>query len=185
MKKIYYIKIDGEVKQITEEERKKFLDSIKKENKKYICPDCKVCDCEKIVYSDIRRCSEVNTALLDRTIMQTIGPNGYKTLVKDDILKVYDCEKFEPFEQVIINKERIIAKEILDITAEMLQIKDKLKDNNTKEDYDRFVKLSFLKKSKINSITNKKVLERLNKELIKLKGDHIQKFEKTKVLVNE
>lgn len=185
MKKIYYIKINGEVKKITEEEREEFLNSMKKENKKYMCPECKVCDCEKIMYTDIRRCSEVDLALFERKISDVVTVEGKTRHIKDDRFTVFECEKFEPFEEVIINKEKAVAKEVLDITNEILQLKDQMKENYSKDDYERFVQLSDLKNKKIESITNIKVLKRLNKELVDLKGKHKQNIKKTKVLINE
>lgn len=173
MRKIYYIKVNNEIKKITDEERNEFLKSIN--NKKYLCPDCKICDCEKIKYTDIRRCEEVDMALLERKITPFETANGVVRHTMDDTLKVYECKRFEPYETVIIGKEKIIANEIVELTIEML---------NNKDNTSVYRSLLKLKEEKLKSITNKKVLKYLDEKLEEIKKKQHIKEKKLK-LINE
>ena len=116
-KQKYYVKKDGIVSEISKEEYNQINKDLRKENKKYLCPNCRVCTCEKIRYSDINICEEVNLATFKKTYKKI---DDKQVLEKD--FKVYDCNKFEMFRELVVRGELIIKTEILEISKRIYEL---------------------------------------------------------------
>ena len=110
----YYVKKDDKVRRITEKEYKELLKKLKDEGKSYICPNCRVCTCEKIRYTDITRCEEVGYGVF---ILKTYESSGEsKTVVtRDKTFQVFECDQFEPFRDIAVQQEISTKNEILDL----------------------------------------------------------------------
>ena len=103
----YYIKKDGVLNEVNKEEYILFKEKMEKLNKFYLCPHCKVCTCEKIRYSDINVCEEVNTSvykLLEGIYKNPTNGKHFKKTEVDEF-EVYDCDKFELYSNLAINKD--------------------------------------------------------------------------------
>lgn len=133
--KKYYIKKNGIVNEVTEDEYKIFKEQMEKLKKFYLCPHCKVCTCDKIKYSDIKVCEEVNDAayeLLKGVYKNKLnGKNTKKTEVEE--FEVYDCDKFELYSNLVIEDNIVRAKTQEEKNDEELNqgqsLKNKLEEN--------------------------------------------------------
>lgn len=154
----YYIKKDGVVSEVNKKEFDKVKKDLRKENKKYICPNCRVCTCEKIRYTDINICEGVNLATFEKTSGKV---NDQHILERD--FKVYDCDHFEMFKELAIRGELIIKSEILEISKKIYELL--LSDDYSQEELDNLYEQRDLKKQQLQ---DNMVLEDLGKEESKL-----------------
>lgn len=152
-KQKYYVKKDGIVSEINREEYNQVNKELMKENKKYLCPNCRVCTCEKIRYSDINTCEEVILATFKKTYRKV---DDRQVLEKD--FKVYDCNKFEMFRELVIRGELIIKSEILEISKKIYELL--LTDDYDDEELEKLYELRDKKKEELhdcgilNELTN-------------------------------
>lgn len=156
----YYLKRNGKVKKLTKEEYEQLKKELKKEGKKYICPNCNVCDCEKIKYTDITRCKEVDYGLYIKKVYEFSADIRVEHTI-DEKFEVYDCERFHPFKEAIIHSENVIRNEIIKIDKQILLLKKELEVTNDKEKIQQVIKLQKIKSKKLKQITTQEVLKRL------------------------
>lgn len=175
----YYLKKDNKVHKMTKEEYKQFMEELKKEGTKYQCANCKVCDCEKIRYTNIYACEEVNVGLFIRKTYQFSVEGSIRNNV-DDTFFVYDCNRFEPFREAVLHEQNIIREEILEIENQILKLEDEIKKEKDEEKTKKLTDLKKLKSEKIKLVTEKTVLERLKSQQKNIREQYT--YEKIKKL---
>lgn len=180
----YYLKQEGKVIEISHQEYSEFKKLLKTQGKKYMCSDCRVCDCEKIKYTNINVCDEVDLGLFINKIYE-IEVDGRKRLVNDETFDVYDCKRFEPFKDVIIKKENMIKHEILLIDTEILQLEDELSNKLDSEKETKLRKLKHLKEDKLKLIHDDNVLAKLKQQESILSYNYNEETNKTLKLTSD
>lgn len=164
----YYIKNDGVVKEATKEEYEEFLNKLKKEKKDYICPNCRVCDCEKIRYTNIYKSEEVNIGTFIRKKYNSYeSGNVYR--IKDDIFRVYDCNRFEIFKEILLKDEIITKNQILLLDEKIVFLELKTNIKNDEKIYEKIEKLKESRDEKIKLLHDKDIISELEKEEKQLK----------------
>lgn len=180
----YYLKQEGKVIEISHQEYSEFKKLLKTQGKKYMCSDCRVCDCEKIKYTNINVCDEVDLGLFINKIYE-IEVDGRKRLVNDETFDVYDCKRFEPFKDVIIKKENMIKHEILLIDTEILQLEDELSNKLDSEKETKLRELKHLKEDKLKLIHDDNVLAKLKQQESILSYNYNEETNKTLKLTSD
>lgn len=106
----YFIKKDGIITEVTEEKYNLFKKKLEMLNKQYLCPNCKETMCEKIRYSDINRCEEVNTAVYELIDGKYIDKNTGKEKKKHEVEEfiVFDCNKLDLYSHLVKEKNGTI-----------------------------------------------------------------------------
>ncbi|MBQ9024112.1 MAG: hypothetical protein IJ105_02690 [Bacilli bacterium] len=169
-KTIYYLKINNKIIKISEEEKNEFLKSL--ENKEYLCSNCKICDCEKIKYYDIRICDEVNIALLERTLKEFVSQTGRVIHTKDDKIFVYDCKRYEEFNDKKIEEERKIARKIIVISRRINRLKDNLEFRFTEKRNEELIENEKLIEDYFKLLTNESIIKELRQDLKKISDSY-------------
>ena len=171
LKTKYYLKKEGRVIEINQQEYSEFKKLLKKEDKKYMCSDCRICDCEKIKYTNINICEEVNLGLFINRFYEMKSEDKTR-IVRDETFDVYDCNRFEPFNDVEIRKENMIKHEILLIDKEILQLEDALSNKLDSKLENKLRELRRLKDDKLKLIHNENVLNKLKKQEVILNDNY-------------
>lgn len=159
----YYIKKDGNVKKVNKEEFDEFVKSLINDNKTYLCPNCSVCDCEKIRYTNIYECEEVNIGTYERRTRQYTKEGKILKSI-DETFRVYDCDRFKLFKEIALANNNSLKDQILKIDKQLIILKDEIKDKNNENKNKSIEKLEKQRLEIINQIDNTDVLENLKKE---------------------
>ena len=147
-----------------------------KENKqKYICPDCSICDCDKIKYTNINNASEVELGLYVRKIYQS-SEQGVVRKTKDVDFTVYECKRFKKYNSKELFDERVSAKEVVRIYKEILELRSEVNAYKSKETVNKLLSLVNLKRELYNSIKDKNIKEELDRKLEKIKKEHLKEL---------
>lgn len=168
----YCIKQNGKVIIITKEEYENFTKQLKEQGKKYICPDCSVCDCEKIRYTNINKAEEVDLALYERKIFES-NNQGVIRKTKDIDFKVFECKRFTKYKERISQDDKLTAKEVIKIYKEMLELRSELNTYKNPETADRLLHLSYSKRDQYNSIKDKNIKNQLDKKLETIRKEYV------------
>ena len=178
-KKVYYLKKDEKIIKMTSEEIKEFLNTIK--DKKFLCPECRICDCEKIRYTDIKRTEGVSLGILDRTVKQNKDIDGKMYKYIDDIIYVYECSKFEEFKETKIQREKQIANKILSIDKSINKIKDDLEKRYSEILNKQLILLEKERKENLELITESSILNNLILEENEINKNYLKRKNKEKM----
>lgn len=184
LKTKYYLKKEGKVIEINQHEYNEFKKTLKSEGKKYICSDCRVCDCEKIKYTNINICQEVDLGLFINKIYK-IESEEKTRILNDETFDVYDCNRFEPFNDVEIKKENMIKHEILLIDKQILQLEDTISNKLDSEKENKLRELRRLKDDKLKLIHNENVLNKLKKQEVILNDNYSEEKRKELKLTSD
>lgn len=139
----YYVKKEGVVSKIDKKEFDQINRSLKSDNKRYLCPSCKVCTCQKIKYTDINRCEKVNLATFKKSYTNV---DNVQLIERD--FKVYDCNEYDMYSDLKIKHELIIKHEILQLSNKIYGLLLK-SDPNNKEVLEELYELKNLKKQQL------------------------------------
>ena len=177
----YYIKKDGKVIEVDINQLKNFLETLKKEGKKYICPNCSVCDCEKIIYTDINKSKEVIIGTFERKDYKFFR-NDKVIRTKDETFKVYECKRFEMFKEFDKQNGINLRKEIINIDKKILTLKHEIINQYDKEKNEELVRLQMNRREMIDKIDDPAVLEDLKIREDSLKRMYMRINERNKAL---
>ena len=189
LKQDFYVKENDIVLKVTKQEYKDFIANIEKSGGKYICPECRICTCEKIRYYDINCCEGVKSATLSKKYYKLIRkPDAEITKEEiqelensryvDKVFHVYQCDKFEKFKELTASYQKKVIRKVIDLDMEILTLKDEIKGIGNNNKFQVLSELINLRNSKIEDITDEEFKSRLIEEERKLK----EKFEKNKIL---
>lgn len=180
----YYKKQNGIVVNITKEEHEEFTKQLKKEGKKYICPNCSICDCEKIKYTNINVAEEVDLATYVKRIYESNEEDIVRKTRDIDFI-VYECKRFKKFKDKELFDERHYAKEVIRIYKEMLELKSQMDTYKYRETANKLLLLSYQKRDLYNSIKDENIKKELDEKLQKIKEEHIKTVTKNLKLTIE
>lgn len=101
----YYIKVNGKVYEVSKDKFKEFKKTLKDEKRKYLCPDCKVSNCNKIVYSNIKYCPEVSDATYVLEVHERTNSSGIKYHTNHIAeFMVFDCKQYKILSELLKKK---------------------------------------------------------------------------------
>lgn len=175
----YYLKKNGKVNIITKEEYEEFINKMKSEGKKYQCSDCKICDCEKIKYTNIYNCEEVELAIFVRKKYQFIGENMVKNTI-DNTFTVFECNRFEPFREIILKEQNNTKDQILELEKQIVSLEDQTREKVNKKKQQELNELKEQRKQLMRLITEKSVLDKLKRQQKNIREQYT--YEKVKKL---
>ena len=173
----YCIKQNGKVIVITKEEYENFTKQLKEQGKKYICPDCSVCDCEKIRYTNINKAEEVDLALYERKIFES-NNQGIVRKTKDIDFKVFECKRFTKYKERISQDDNLTAKEVIKLYKEILELRSELNTYKNSETAEKLLHLSYLKRDLHNSIRDRNIKNQLDKDLEEIRKEYVSNVTK-------
>ena len=160
--KRYYIKKDGVVTEVTAEKYNLFKEKLKMLKKQYLCPNCKECLCEKIRYSDINKCEEVNVATYKLVNNKYIDPKTGKQMYRYEVDEfiVFDCNKFNLYSHLVQEQDGTIHNkktEEENINLKSFDNKEQLEKKEIKE--------KEKKEQEEKKLKNKEILENVRKQV--------------------
>lgn len=177
--KEYYIKKDNKIVKCTSEEYLNFLKEMKKNGLKNLCPNCSVCTCDKIRYSNIKMSSEVNVGSCMTKTYSSVQDQKNK-ITSEKFFDVFECTKFKKYKDLVIREQQQINKQILILDKQILELKYFSKLSEQKVD-EKLKALREAKEEKMKLLTENEIIERLEKQEVELKEEYSKKLR----LINE
>lgn len=146
----YFIKENNEIRKCTKEEYLEYLKQLKQEKAKKLCPNCRVCTCDKIKHSNILKSEGVSKATYSRKIFKTYD-NGNRA-IPDVYFDVYECSMFEPFKEITYAK---LKREVLELYRQILVLEHSITSEFDTKKQEKLTNLKRLREEKLRLIEDK------------------------------